>query len=275
MYIEVRRKLIRNHRPILIPIKENQPLDGKKYPFRSVYIYSEIAKQQIEQRKSTKNIPTKELFSDILFVDIDGEDSAVQQFGDKLVDLGLQFEYWHTGRRGGHFHVPIKPMQGQHVINSQKMWLYSHFKELLTQGLDMSIYTPNGQIRMPGAIHEKTGKPKKLFEEIPGKILEIPIAITPPPLQRSSRIFANTSLNDYTNNLTRLRLQGSRHQHIMIIVKDGISLGFSLDKILSDVLRWNSKWTGKNPLPEREIHKHVRKTYWQFVDSIQQQSMGG
>ena len=256
-YIEVRKQIQRKHDPQLVSIDDIGGVDGSEYPFRSVYAYTEETAEKIHAQRSTAGLQSVYKYSDKLFIDIDGGDKDVQQAGDKLCDLGIGFEYWTTGNRGGHFHVPVDIMAGFNVSNQQKAWVQDNVSETA----DCSIYTCNGQIRMPGAVHSKTGKPKKLLEKIPGTLLSIAdIAV---PTRRVDKWHGHSDIDNYVDNLTRYCGPGQRHLMLMIIVKDGIKLGFSLDKILEDCYNYNMLWVHP-PLSDEDVIKHVTKTWHQY-----------
>jgi hypothetical protein len=253
-YIEIRQQIQRQHDPVLVTIDEIATISGRDYPFRSVYAYTEETAEHIYNKKSTAGLQSVYKYSDKLFIDIDGSDADVQRAGDKLCDLGIGFEYWTTGNRGGHFHVPIEVMAGFHVTEQQRAWVES----TLPVKPDCSIYTCNGQWRMPGAIHSKTGQPKKLQETVGGTLLRI--NTTAIPIRRTQRWQHHVTIDNYVDNLTRYCGSGQRHQRIMMIVRDGIKLNFSLDRIASDMLLCNSMWFHP-PMPDNEVLDHVTKVY--------------
>jgi len=257
MYIEIRKTLKRRHDPILVPNGSLPP----GYNFRSVYCYNQKTKEYIEQQKSTKHLRGVELYSDMLFIDVDGSDEDVQFVGNQLLDLGVCFQYWTTGNRGAHFHVPIEPMTSVFVPQSQSYWIRHH---LDYNKIDISIYNSNGQIRLPGAIHQKTGKVKRLQEFIDGNKLQIPIIKT--CIVKPSKNVMPATRSSYIYNLTRHKSSGKRHMHLMIIVKEGISLNYSLDHITKDCLWWNLYFTDF-PLDDILVVEHVEKTYTHNIGS--------
>lgn len=258
-YVEIRKQIQRKHDPQLVPLDTIWSVDGTEYPFRSVYAYTEETAEQVYNKRSTAGLQSVYKYSDMLFIDIDSDDNDVQIAGNKLCDLGLEFEYWTTGNRGGHFHLPLEPMAGLHTNEYQRKWV----DENIPVKTDCTIYTCNGQFRMPHAVHDKTGKPKELQEKIAGKILRIDTV--QPLLRRNNQWHCHTTVDNYVDNLTRYAGVGERHQRIMMIVKDGIKLGFSLDKVTQDVLLYNQKWLHPQ-MDVKEVIRHVNKTYNQYCD---------
>jgi hypothetical protein len=268
MYIEVRKTVQRRHDPVIVPVSDIPP----GYNFRSVYVYNEATKNYIEQKRSTKGLQGIYVYSFVLFVDVDGDSDEVQAVGDKLCDLGIGFEYWTTGNRGGHFHVRIEPMEGPFVPQSQAKWvtdnLSVHTQTLnghKTNRVDTSIYRANGQIRLPGAIHQKTSGVKTLQETIEGKALHIDMVTA--PVLRTYGAIRKASKSTYIHNLTRYKPRGKRHLHTMIIVKEGIALNKSLDQIIEDCRWWNIYFT-EEPLDDIILVDHVIKTYRDHAGAV-------
>lgn len=252
-WMEVRKEITRPGPPELVPLSPKH--DG--YQYRSVFAYGDEVAYSIRSSGNTRDLKTKPVYSDTLYIDVDSDNTVVQAVGDKLCERRVRFEYWTTGNRGAHFHIPIQPMCGIMVPYSQRMWVTEVMDGI---EVDTSIYIATGQIRLPGAIHEKTGKNKRILESIRGNLLEIPMIEVKTMQSKAPWERVATTKYSYIDNLTRPRGSGQRHRHIMIIVKEGIALEYSLDKILTDLIEWNRAWN-KNPLPDYELISHAERTY--------------
>jgi len=257
--VELRYEIIRKHKLIFesIDMLDKLPL---KYQFRSVYGYPQKVVDECLLLQSTRSINEYNLYSDTLFIDIDGSYKEVEQVKIILDKLNASYSVWDTGNRGAHIHVNIVPMSGNNIPYSQLLWMRDNFAGI---EFDETIYKPTGQIRLPGAIHAKTGKVKIMTENILGYPINIVKSRRCPPANVKVQKNKQTTVELYIANLTRKRGSGQRHQHIMMITKDGISCGFDIDRILKDVLLWNSKWTYE-PLSEDDVVNHVYKCYRQF-----------
>jgi hypothetical protein len=252
-YVELRYEVQRKHKPILVPISEIAC--GKGMTFRSVYAYDEPTANHILEYGITRGLEDVAVYSDTLFIDVD-RDEEVASIKEDLISQNVKFSQWVTGNRGCHFHVSCIPVYGKMVPQSQAQWVYLRYGD----SVDSSIYRPSGQIRIPGAVHSKTGKVKTLTDIREGSQVDIPQLTALPPKPRTEIKTATRS--SYVANLTRY-CEHYRHRHIMIIVKEGISLELPYEHILNDVLRWNAGGWVTVPLPEAEVEQHVRKTYLQ------------
>lgn len=263
-YIEVRGTVKRYNDPVFIPLEDWTKLRG--YSFRSIYAYDEKSVEIFQRSRSLEGIQTHPVYSDMLFIDIDSDDkNHIEYAYNKLADLNIYFEAWSTGRRGIHFHVPITPMFGVKVPNSQVEYVKYLFPKLIEEeAIDLSFYCHTGQYRLPGAVHSKTvGGVKTLKYRVNGHdVLNIPL-IDEVPVSKYTGTVVDTTREAYIANLTRYRDAGGRHLHLMILVKDGIALGLDLNTVIHDAKQWNKRWA-RVPLDESLLEEHVIKTYRQF-----------
>jgi hypothetical protein len=131
-------------------------------------------------------------------------------------------------------------MWGTDVIWSQTCWL----RDIgVWDVIDTSIYRENGQIRVPGAVHEKTGRVKELVEryEGHGELVTIPLLKSPPMPTASSEIEPGTTeaKNEYHRNLLYKRREGGRHTHMFVLWNRGKAAGISPSEIYDDIRWWN------------------------------------
>jgi hypothetical protein len=256
-YVEIRKEIIRTTTPLFVPLDQIDKVRGFRY--RSVYAYDYEVMTSMLRNGETKGFQGCSVYSDCLFLDIDDK-SYVDECRQILLNLRLWFTEWFSGRRGTHFHIPIKPMYGPYLIDSQKKFVTDTFDR---HRVDRSIYSINGQIRLGGSRHEKSGKHKLQLQKFDGYRLEIPMLDKPLPTVYANTYDGNASKALYVKNLTYRRGEGQRHQHIMILTKDAIKLHIPLDIHLENMIAYNRRWM-EPPLSDWELEKHVRKTWRQY-----------
>ena len=232
---EYRTTTRRKGKPVLLEEDVPSMSGGLFHTFRSVYGYPEETADFIKKNGNTRGLKNKEIYSDVLLIDADTHDEYVATL-EKLVNLEIGFQTYHTGNRGGHIHIPIVPMQGTKVIYSQKKWM----KDVgIWELVDTSIYREGGQYRLIGATHRKTGLQKELIQEYTGELLEIPL-VTPPPVAQEPVVVKEGTPEarmEYAVNLMTPKTEGSRHMHFYILYKRGLEAGFTPEEIFDDI-RW-------------------------------------
>ena len=234
MQYEWRKSVVRGGPPVLSDTR----IEGAQ--FRSVYAFPSPTAQIIRTQKTMKNLKGKMVYSDTLLIDVDHEEN-VQKALDILDRLKVYYIKCDTGNRGMHIHVPIKPMQGVHVIYSQKNWLQSVG---LWPLIDTSIYRPAGQFRCIGATHRKTGRIKHVVEEVDGRTLEIAMLVPPPTVVADSwQVGEGTPESVFIFNMNMLaeRGPGQRHMHLYILFRSGQKAGLGREE-LEECLRWWNSW---------------------------------
>ncbi len=89
--------------------------------FVSLYGYPKITLEQIKKQKGTFGLKEYPLYSNILYLDVDDDLQIEMDIFHDLKTKGLAFEYYSSGKKGGHFHIDIAPMEcvGLHDIQYQ------------------------------------------------------------------------------------------------------------------------------------------------------------
>lgn len=218
--------------PVLLDAPDRQ------YRYRSLYGYGPDTIRGINARKNTRDLAGSPVYSDHIIIDCDTQGEA-EIVKERLIELEIPFELWLTGNRGCHFHISIEPMWGTDTIWSQTCWL----RDIgVWEVIDTSIYRENGQIRVAGAIHEKTGRVKELVHRHGGSIrTKIDIRKSPPMPVASSEVEAGTpeAKNEYHRNLFYRRNEGGRHTHMFVLWNRGKAAGYSPSDIRDDIRWWN------------------------------------
>jgi hypothetical protein len=136
--------------------------------FASVYAVTyETAKSVANTAQTTAGFRGV-VWSQRLWIDFDEQEPAVKAIRF-LKGEGYDFVVYTTGNRGCHIGV-ARDAQPSHTLPQQdKTWVSTN-----CPGADLSLYWHLHLIRLPGAIHEKTNKPKKLIQACEGRSLQLP-----------------------------------------------------------------------------------------------------
>ena len=135
--------------------------------FTSLYQVTEETAKAIEQAGTVKGFKGI-VWSKRLWLDFDDEDAARRANG-KLKEMGYDYVCYTTGNRGCHYGI-LRSHAPSHLLPLlDKAWVKEHFPEA-----DLSIYTHLHPFRIPGTLHQKTGKPKVLLSEQRGRTLVLP-----------------------------------------------------------------------------------------------------
>lgn len=246
-YVEVRPELKRYGLPKLVPITDVANYTG----FRSVYGYPEELAQLINERGSTRELVGRCVYSDKLFVDFDhGDGSDLLAW---LYDEQIEHSVWDTGNRGLHVHIMIEPMLDPLVPQSQQAWVREHIP-----GADLSFYIHGGIVRLPGTVHQKTGRTKVKRQEIrSGRPLEIPLVDLP-----DTPVYMPTSqqLASFYQHVLRTKTEGGRRQFAWHLATLAAAEGIDFTVAFRAIMWWNTR-NCKPSLPESVITERCREAY--------------
>jgi hypothetical protein len=245
IYFELRKHVLRYTQPVLhnsqfgLTSTEESTLSDEGYNFRSVYGYSQDTAVNIDTNGHTRGLKGLPVGADNLVIDVD-DDKGSDNVLKVLTERGIKFDYYDTGNRGKHFHIPTQFMFGNYVISS-------HIAFLEALGIwdivDKSIYREGGQYRLVGAKHHKTGQIKRLIKSYEGQKVFVPIVHPKPDRMESRKIEAkeepHMELRDYFLNLSRPSFVGNRHNHFFILWRQGQRSGVDLDQVEEDIHWYN------------------------------------
>ena len=248
--------------------------------FRSVYGFTGKAIEHIQSTNSTAGLQGFELYSDVLLVDFDNQPRAAYEFEMYLdstvyqqtiedsntfkltaISNGYSYEKYDSGGRSTHFHVPIQPMIGTTIPESQK-----EFMKRIAPLADMSVYKTSGMFRLPGTFHHKNpGKYKKLLHKQEGSLLEIPIINS---TESKTSLIPRMELEDIDLEYILMRLlvtkvvEGTvgRNNHVFKIAAVCRDLGIPLNECEYYILEWNMEYC-KPPLVGMSVRSAINSAY--------------
>ncbi len=135
--------------------------------FGGTYFVTEETAEAVKQEGTVKHFKGI-VWSEYLWMDFDSYEAA-ERAENKLREMGYGFIAYDTGGRGAHFGV-LRAHPPSHLLpHKDKQWVGEHFPEA-----DTSIYTHLHLLRLPGSVHEKTGRKKERVVEVEGKALVLP-----------------------------------------------------------------------------------------------------
>lgn len=235
----------------------DREVDGKE-GFISLYSVTTETKDCIIQEGSTVGFKGI-VGSERLWIDCDSYEAA-DKVEAILIKEGYDYVAYDTGNRGAHFGV-LRDHPPSHLLpQKDKEWVRQRLGELA----DSSIYTHLHLFRLPGTVHEKTGRRKELVKVVCGR------SIKHEPLRyksvniNSNNVNSNNSWSifDYHSimGLTTPRKNGDRHPTLVKLcyaLKD-------MAKVDANVALWWLTETSKlheEPKEAEQIEQIVRSIY--------------
>jgi hypothetical protein len=154
------------------------------------------------------------VWAERLWLDVDGYDLA-EEVELKLNKMELDYVAYDSGSKGAHFGI-LRDHPPSHLLpKKDRLWAREHFPQT-----DSSIYTPLHLFRLPGTVHEKTGRTKEIVRVQAGQKLRLPeIATNSPglgkfqPNSMAESIFKDGRL---LHNIKQARV-GERHPTLVKI----------------------------------------------------------
>ena len=233
-----------------------EPL-GDKEGFVSLYKVDRQTAEAIHTEGTAKYFKGI-VWSERLWLDVDSYEAADDVDG-KLREMGYDFIAYDTGGRGAHFGV-LRATYPSHLLPlKDKAWVKEHFPQA-----DASIYTHLHPFRLPGTVHEKTGRKKEEVVHVTGKAIILPV-FKDAKLEDTSNA---TYFGNYRSVFRCFRVmsnshavpEGQRHETLVKLVyalKDdaGVGPGFALDW----VHEVNKQYSA--PKSDDELEHIVRSIY--------------
>ena len=220
--------------------------------FRTVYGFQEDSLEYFREIGGVRGTKGLQVYGDELFIDIDNDDQEAEKVFKILVERGYRFEMYFSGSKGYHFLLFHEPMISSSLPHSHKKWVESHDIRC-----DWSIYQSGRLIRLPGTIHQKTGKEKVLIESNEGSLIQVPL-IEAPIAQPSYSSLEDGSeanllaLSSLLNRFVEIPIgEGCRNNRLFSIGKSFFSSGMSGEATQEFLELLNSLI--ESPIPDEEL----------------------
>lgn len=223
--------------------------------FRSVYLFDSISAATISATGSSKGFKQYAVYSDHLFIDLDGGDPALLA-AERALE-GFAYEVWSSGGKGYHIMLPTPMYCGVDLPQA-----HLEFVGALGCGADLSLYRHSSLIALPGRVHAKTGARKTKVKDVDGRQLTIKEPLVLP------KAFNLAFTDEAPISFAFMRLaslcetppaQGNRHTTAWSISSQLAKSGLSFETVLELVLKMNSEWD--NAKPEEEIERAVKQAF--------------
>ena len=230
----------------MLPLEE---IEGKT-GFATMYAFDEEAAKAIRAQGSSKGLGRFPVYADKMWWDLDDGDTHLKALTDKLSDMGLGYEVWSSGSKGYHLGLSHTPIFDVNVPYTHRM-----FAEYVGVPCDPTLYQTARLFRLPGTVHEKTGRPKELVEAVEGdSILEMTVR------QPSETRFKISDVEDaellpffldsLSSHFNRSPGHGKRHTMFWGWAKDAGRAGLSYETTLELLLTINASWATDSKDPE-------------------------
>lgn len=173
-----------------------EPQDLPNLGFQSVYAIPDEEADRLVEAGSYADYKGPVYSGDALYLDCDDEFSLNRAL-KVLKDKGLYFEHWDTGNRGGHIKIHRFITAGAlstEVPATDRSWVAEN-----TPWVDMKLYTKLHLLRRPGALHEKTLKPKVIKSINSGNALNLSLKAETAPKPFAGGMVSVFEGNDIMN----------------------------------------------------------------------------
>ena len=226
--------------------------------FRSVYAFSEQDAAAIRSVGNSAGFKFYTPCSDSLIIDLDDGEKTLPILLDRILARGLRCEVWSSGGKG--YHLVLF-----HALICDKRLPHSHlcYVESLAAGLkfDDTLYRPSSLISLPGRLHNKTKRKKRLIEVWEGNLAVIDLFDKP---EKSSQLGDDlTMLQEAISHLQDLSVrqprEGNRHNRLWLCAKCFSEAGVSKETAEELLIGVNGQW--EIPKDEAEVTEAVRQAY--------------
>jgi len=153
---------VKARRGNMLPLDE---IEGKT-GFRGVYCFSEEIARIIRKSERSVGFDSFPVFSNELMLDFDHGIDEAKKAIKFAKDRDLSYSLFFSGAKGYHIEIPTVAKFGRNVPYSQKV-----LASRLRLECDLSLYRHASLYRLPGTVHDKTGKKKELLETYMGEAI--------------------------------------------------------------------------------------------------------
>lgn len=238
---------------------KSSELREKGCNFASVYGVTEDDAKAIEEAGTAAGFRGT-VWSQRLWVDFDNEQAAT--LGRlRLKEMGLDHVVYTTGGRGCHIGI-LRNNPPSHVLPLQdKLWVSENLP-----GADLGLYWHLHLIRLPGAVHDRTGLSKRVLYRAEGRELVLPPydpdrgVHNDKPVGRVERRESLFQVWEIASKLGIRALDGDRHKHLVSLVRElSDRKDVSVDEAMWMLVEVNRGFS--EPKPQEELDRLVK---WAF-----------
>ena len=215
---------------------------AKKQGFCSIYAFEENAAKEIIAQGNSKGLGRFPVWADKIVFDLDNGEEGLQELTAWCQERSLGYRVYESGSKGYHCEIDHIPVLSRHLPYTHKI-----LADSTGVPCDPTLYQTARLYRLPGTIHEKTGKPKQLVECVDGDaILEIGVR---QPIERKFNIrdvedaeLLPFFLNAVSNLIGNSPGRGFRHTRLWQLAKDAGRCGLSYETTLELLLTCATSW---------------------------------
>lgn len=236
---------VQNRKGLMVPVTAiPNLLKLSDTGYASVYMFKEADALEIRASGHSAGFDKYEVAADALVIDIDNGDLGLQVVMNALHSRRLAYEIWSSGGKGYHVVIPHDLVTSTHLP-------HSHKKAIEEMGLvvDTSLYQHGRLLSLPGRVHPKTKKKKRLLQIVDGKRLDLKIVVKPEPVFNFDE---HLGLSELTKGLKRVidmieapPSPGNRHTKLWGAAKDLADSGLSFDTVVDIMEGVNGTWDDK------------------------------
>jgi len=218
----------------------------------SHYAFSAEDAATIKERGHSRHFDEFAVWANCLIIDIDsGDYSHVEEFLSVLRDVRL--DVWSSGGKGFHVQVFHRWIRSQHLPYSHLCWVHGLG---VSAPFDKTLFQHGRIVSLPGRVHPKTRKKKKLIYRQRGRLIDMPIVIPPEPTFDFSGKGDLSDLEQAFIRLSELATSepsiGNRHTSLWGVASDLNRAGVSLVTVLELCNLVNGQWVNKKQPDEVE-----------------------
>lgn len=250
----------KNRSGAMLPLDRVQWMIDNTYNsgYRSHYMLARTDALEVRSRGHSRGFAEFEVAAIGFIIDLDDGDASVEEVEARITAKGWKYNLYFSGGKGYHFEL-------FHDLMQSRALPYSHLKfvESWCPEADMSLYQHGRLISLPGRIHERTRKPKKLIKSVEGDL--VTIEIKQPPVD-AFHFAPNGGLTEFQVGLDRLAnlsvcepTPGNRHTSLWGASKELANAGVPYEVCLALVLEVNERW--QHPKSEADVTTSVGQAY--------------
>ncbi len=225
--------------------------------YTTVFGFSEQDAEIIKSSGNSRGLQQYNVGSSCLIMDFDdGEKSAIS-VSETLQERDITHWVFESGGKGMHIYAQCETGYSQSLP-------YQHAKlaASLSDACDPSLYRHNSLIRLPGTIHERTGKPKTLRSSFSGvaslQLPPVPVYF-PEPMPVTNRDNLYFMFAQMASFLDGDVTPGHRHDCIWRLTNDCYRAGLSFDATLELAQTINEQF--KPPKDSLDVARVVEERY--------------